>query len=107
VGVLAPLTVVLALALDSLFLGVAGVCLCGATYGFCPTTGSVFAARFYGRKNFALNFSMLNLILVFAPLAATLAGTVRDATGGFMAAFIVLTALSAVGFFVNLGIKKP
>lgn len=107
VNILAPLTVVLALAVDSLFLCVSGVCLCGLAYGFAPTTASVFAARFYGQKNFSKNFGILNLILVPAPFAATLAGRVKDSTGGFISAFLILSACAVAGFFINLGIKKP
>lgn len=110
VAILAPLTVALAFAVSgtlTTILGVVGVCLCVFSYGFAPTTGSVFAAEFYGPKNFPLNFSILNLILIPAPFAATLAGTLKDSTGGFMTAFFILAAGAGVAFLVNLGIKKP
>jgi len=107
VAILAPLTVVSAIAGNSVFLGVAGLCLCGFSYGFTPTTSTVFASEFYGQKNFPLNFSILVLILIPASFAAMLAGSIKAATGSFTAAFIVLAALSVVGFLVNLGIKKP
>ncbi|MCL2151475.1 MAG: MFS transporter [Oscillospiraceae bacterium] len=114
VSILAPLTVVLALSISgqqvstlSMIVGIIGVCLCVFSYGFAPTTGSVFAAEFYGPKNFPLNFSILNLILIPAPFAATLAGSIKAATGEFRTAFIILAAGAAVGFLVNLGIKKP
>jgi len=107
ISILAPLTVVLGLMTRSVTISLIGVCLCGVSFGFAPTTLSVFAAKFYGPKNFSLNFSMLNLILIPAPFAATLAGTVKDATGEFFLAFVILTALTVIGFFVNLGIRKP
>jgi len=83
-----------------------GMCLCGVTYGFCPTTLSVFAARFYGPKNFSLNFSLFNLILIPAPFAAKLAGNLKNASGEFLSTFVILTGLTVIAFFVNLGIKK-
>jgi len=107
VAILAPLTVVMAIAANSLILGVFGLCLCGFSYGFAPTTSSVFAAKFYGQKNFPLNFSIINLILIPAPFAAMLAGSIKTSTGGFMTAFIILTGLTIVGFFINLAIKRP
>jgi len=107
VSIIAPLTVVMAIAAGSLIIGIVGLCLCGFSYGFVPTSNSIFASEFYGPKNFALNFSVLNLILIPAPFAAMLAGTVKTATGGFMLAFVILSALAVVGFFVNLAIRKP
>jgi OFA family oxalate/formate antiporter-like MFS transporter len=107
ITILAPLTIVFALMANSVILGIIGICLCGFTYGFAPTTSSVFASEFYGQKNFPLNFSILTLILIPAPFAAMMAGGIKSSTGGFLYAFIILTALTIVGFFVNLAIRKP
>jgi OFA family oxalate/formate antiporter-like MFS transporter len=107
VAVLAPLTIVFALMANSVILGIIGICLCGFTYGFAPTTCSVFASEFYGQKNFPLNFSILTLILIPAPFAAMMAGGIKSSTGGFLYAFIILTALTIIGFFINMAIKKP
>jgi len=105
-AILAPLTVVFGLMTGTLAICFIGMCLCGFTYGFCPTTLSVFAARFYGPKNFSPNFSMLNLVLIPAPFAAKLAGNLKDASGEFLSTFLILTGLTVIAFFVNLGIKK-
>jgi len=107
IAILAPLTVVMALMSSSLILGVLGLCLCGFSYGIAPTINSIFASEFYGQKNFSLNFSILNLILIPAPFAAMLAGGIKASTGGFMTAFIILTGLTIIGFFINLAIRKP
>jgi len=106
-AIMAPLTVVTAIAVNSLILGVLGLCLCGFSYGFAPTTSSIFASKFYGPRNFPLNFSILNLILIPAPFAAMLAGGIKSSTGGFMTAFLILTGLTVIGFFINLLIKRP
>jgi OFA family oxalate/formate antiporter-like MFS transporter len=105
--ILAPLTVALAILVNSLVLCLIGLCLCGFSLGFAPTTGSVFASVFYGQKNFALNFGILGLVLIPAPFAAVLAGSIKASTGGFMPAFLILTALTVVGFIINLAIRKP
>jgi len=107
VSIFAPLTVVMAITANSLVLCLIGLCLCGFSLGFAPTTGSVFASEFYGQKNFALNFGILGLVLIPAPFAAVLAGSIKASTGGFMPAFIVLTVLTIIGFFINLAIRKP
>ena len=107
ISILAPLTVALAILANSLILCLIGLCLCGFSLGFAPTTGSVFASVFYGQKNFALNFGILGLVLIPAPFAAVLAGSIKASTGGFMPAFLILTALTVVGFVINLAIRKP
>jgi len=107
VAILAPLAIVFAFLANSVILGIIGLCLCGFTYGFSPTTSSVFVSEYYGQKNFPLNFSIMTLILIPAPFAAMMAGGIKNSTGGFLYAFIILTALTIVGFFVNLAIRKP
>ena len=106
VGIMGPAVVTLALVSDSLILSVVGVCLCGFAFGLGPTMSSVFVADFYGLKNFSLNFSIVNLLLIPAPFAATLAGFFKDLTDSFIFAFIILLALSIIGFFVNMSLRK-
>ena len=106
VGIMGPAVVVLALITDSLILSIIGVCLCGFAFGLGPTMSSVFVADFYGLKNFSLNFSIVNLLLIPAPFAATLAGFFKDSTDSFIIAFTILLALSIVGFFVNVSLRK-
>ena len=106
VAILAPLTALIALLLGVPAIGVAGLILCAFLYGFSPTVSSAFASAFYGTRNFALNFSVLNLVLIPASFASTLAGKLVEASGGYVSTFIVLAALSAVGLIVNISIKK-
>lgn len=106
VAILAPLTVVIALSLNSLIIGIVGVCLCGFCYGFAPTTASTFSIAFYGTKHYSLNFSIINLILIPASFAATLAGWLYRSTGSFISTFMILTACSVVGLIINLNMKK-
>jgi len=107
VAILAPVTLISAVSGNSVFLGIIGICICGLTNGFAPITCSVFASGFYGSENFPLNFSILSMAMIPASFAATLAGSIRTSSGGFLTAFIVLAILSVVGFIVNLGIRKP
>jgi OFA family oxalate/formate antiporter-like MFS transporter len=101
----APLIVVFAIISGNMVLGVVGFALCIFAYGFCPTMTSVFASGFYGTKNFSLNFSILNLILIPAPFAPTIAMSIKG-EGTFLLPFVIFTALALVAGVINLSIKK-
>ena len=101
-----PAVVVLGLATNSLWVSVIGVALCFFSYGFAPTTSSVFASTFYGMKNFALNFSVVNLFLIFAPFAPTLMMAMKSAGFDLMIPFAILAGAQVIGLIINLTIKK-
>ena len=105
-GFLAPLTVVIALMTGSLFLGVVGVSLCGFTYGSTSTTTSVLAANYFGPKYYSLNLAMMNMILLPASFTSTLAGRIKDMTGEFLAAFVILASLTAFGSVLMFFLKS-
>lgn len=106
VAILAPLAALFAALGKSVPLGIAGLCLCGFSYGFSPTVSAAFAGAFYGQKHYALNFSMLNLVLIPASFASTIGGALNTATGGYAATYIMLAACSVVGLFINIAIRK-
>ncbi|MBR4940614.1 MAG: MFS transporter [Clostridia bacterium] len=83
-------------------IGCIGLCLCGFSYGFSPTTSAAFAAEFYGPRNFPLNFSILNLVLIPASFVPTILNSLSGT-----ATFAVLVAFSVVGLGINLTIRKP
>lgn len=107
VAIISPLLVLLALLCKSLTIGITGLCLCGFTYGFAPTLVAAFSSAFYGQKYFALNFSIINFILIMAAITATVAGVIVTATGSFTTVFILLIGCSVVGLFINLFIRHP
>ena len=99
-------------ALLSVFAGsvplcVAGLCVTGFSYGSCPTISSAFTSAFYGSKNFSVNFSIMNFNLMGASLMATLSSMLLTASGGYVAPFVLLLALSVVALVLNLSIKRP
>lgn len=106
VAILSPLLALLAVVMNAGWLGIIGLCLCGFTYGFSPTMSAAFVSAFYGSKYFSLNFPVLNLVLIPASFSSTLSGALVSAFGNYLMVFAVLTALSVVGLFVNLSIKK-
>ena len=81
--------------------GVAGLLLCGCSYGFAPTLSSAFVSAFYGKKHFALNFPILNLVLIPASFAPTILSGMT-----LTASFAILTVMSVIGLIVNVSIKK-
>jgi len=107
VAIIAPLCALMAVILHSFPLGAAGLCLCGFSYGFCPTASAAFVGEFYGRKHFAVNFSLLNLILIPASFASTISGAMISSSGSYISTFVMLTAFSVCGLVINVFIKKP
>ncbi|MDR1204612.1 MAG: MFS transporter [Peptococcaceae bacterium] len=106
-AILAPAVVVVSILASSLAVGLLGLALCYFSYGFAPTISSVFASNFYGMKNFSLNFSILTLILIPAPFAAVLGGSLYQSTGSFVTPFLILLGCSVAGLFINLAIREP
>lgn len=86
----------------SLPLGVAAICLCGLTYGCCPTVTTTFVSAFFGSRHFTENFGILNLLIIPAAFAATLAGSLVQRTGGYASSFVLLIVLSLAGWAIGL-----
>jgi OFA family oxalate/formate antiporter-like MFS transporter len=108
ITIAAPLTVLLALIMESPLICALGLGLCGISYGFSPSTSAAFTMEFYGRKNFATNFSIANTILIPASFSATIAGVLYEANkNSYVVPFIVLTCVAVVSLLFNLTIRKP
>ncbi len=86
---------------------IAGLCLVGLSYGFCPTVSSTSVAAFYGPKHFATNFSVMNFNLIGASFVATACSSLQAATNGYTAPFAVLLGLACGAMLLILLIKKP
>ena len=97
----------LSVVLDSLPLCIVGLCLVGLAYGACPTVGSAFASSFYGQKYFATNYSIVNFNLFAASFIATACASLRTATEGFIAPFVLLLSLSCFALVLNICVRKP
>lgn len=107
VTILAPLILLPAVHYGSLPLCVAGLALSGLSYGFSPPISGTFISTFYGQKNFAMNFSIANTMLIPTSFAATLAGAMVTASGSYVSTFLLLIGFSAVSLLLNLSIKRP
>lgn len=92
---------------SSVPLCVVGLCVTGFSYGSCPTISSAFTSAFYGSKHFSMNFSVMNFNLMGASLMATVSSMLLTSSGGYVAPFVLLLALSAVALVLNVSIKRP
>lgn len=104
--VAAPLCGILAVITGLYFLGILALLLCGFCYGLCPTSTAIYPRLFYGEKNYALNFGIMNLTLIPASFIATLAGSIITRTGSYLPVFVMLTAFGAVGSVILLNTRK-
>ncbi len=103
---LAPLLILAAILSSSLTLCIIGLCLTGISYGFSPPISSAFVMSFYGAKNFPMNFSVANTMLIPTSFIATLAGSMITTSGSYVSTFIMLIGLSVVSLFLNLSITR-
>ncbi len=85
---------------------VVGFVFAGLGYGGGPTMIASVTKEFYGERDYPVNFSIVNLNLLIAPLSSTAAGAILDAAGSFSPVFILLFALLAVALVCSLCLHK-
>lgn len=90
----------------SLFLGAASICMCGFTFGFCPSLVAEFSSAFYGEKHFALNFGVLNAATIPGSFFPTVCSALYTSSGSYVTPFFALLGVALAGLVVNLTIKK-
>ena len=100
------LIVIAAIVLSSLPVLVAGFICCGLSYGGITPTNSAFANAFYGSAHYPVNYSIVNLNLIFASFGGTLSGMLFDASGSYLSTFIALLVAIAIGTVCTVLIKK-
>lgn len=106
INIAAPVLALAALTISSAVLGIISMVCCGISYGFSPTIGAAFFQEFYGKKYFPINFSIGNTTLIFASMAAAIAGILVDSTGTYIAPFLLLTVFSVISIIADLSIRK-
>ena len=98
---------ILALKTASFSLIVTGFVVGGFAYGGVTPTNSAIISDFFGRKNYPTNFSIINLNLLVASFASTIAGKLYDMYGTFMAPIIMMVILMALSLAVYFGVRRP
>jgi len=106
ISIIAPVILLLSVINRSILLNVLGLIFVGLSYGSIPTTSLAYTSSFYGTKNFAMNFSIANTILIPASFSATIAGAMVKASGNYISVFIMLLCFAITGLLINFSIKK-
>lgn len=107
VSLASVLILVAALLMNHFVLVVAGFIVTGLAYGGAPTMGSAFIGRFFGQKNYPVNFSIGNMNLLVASFAGTLAGMLYDMSQSYFSTLIAIGICSVVAFVVMNLIRPP
>lgn len=98
---------VLALTQKSFTLIIVGFICTGFSYGGVTPTNSAFISAFYGRKNYPVNFSIINMNLLIASFGSTIAGMLYDASGSFLSTFFMMIGAGVLAVVCNLFIRSP
>ena len=99
---------VAALSFGSVPLLVAGYVCTGFSYGGIMPCNSTVTSKFFGRKNYSMNFSMINMnIMIASPLGPYLGGILQGASGSYLTTFMLMSAFGGVAFLLNLLIRQP
>ena len=78
----------------------AGFIFLGLAYGGVTPTNSAYASYFFGTKNYAFNFSLVNLNLIIASYLGPACGSLS-----YAGTFLVIFAFGVMGIFISLAIK--
>ncbi len=107
VSLLGVLILLGALYLNSFPLVTAGFIVTGLAYGGAPTMASAFIGKFFGTKNYPVNFSVGNMNLLVASFSGTVAGALYDASQSYFSTLIAVALCSVAAFVVLNLIRQP
>ena len=97
-----------ALGTMNITLFILGGVVIGLAYGSIPPTNAAYVNLFYGTKNYALNFSIMNTVIIPGSiLGPLLAGAIKTSTGSYLNAFAIILGLAAVAYTLQIAIKRP
>lgn len=104
--IIAGICILMAVINSSLILCITGLCIVGLSFGCCPTIGAALIADLFGKKNYALNYSVFNLNLLLASLIASIESYLLAVSGGYVVPFVVLICLAIVALIITISMKK-
>lgn len=106
--VVSGLILMLALSRRSEAILVAGYVCTGLSYGGVMPCNSTVTGKFFGRANYSMNFSMVNMnILIASPLGPYLAGVLQGMSGSYFTTFVTMAVFGGLAFLLNLLIRQP
>lgn len=85
----------------------AGFVAVGLAYGGVTPTNSAFISSFYGRKNYSVNFPLINMNLLVASFGSTIAGLLYDASGSYFTTLVFMMAAVVAGSVIAVMIRRP
>lgn len=107
VFIAAVVLIILSMTTGSFVILIGGFIVAGLAYGGITPTNSAFVGAFYGKKNYAINFSMINMNLLVASFGSTMAGMLYDMSGSYFTTLIVMAGAIVVGSVIGLLIRRP
>lgn len=102
VFIIASVILILALTAGNFALIVIGFIVGGLAYSGVTPTNSALNSDFFGRSNYAMNFSLINTNLIIASFASTISGKLRDATGSYMSTLLMIPKNSCIFFHADV-----
>ena len=94
-----------ALTTRSFSLLIAGFLLGGLSYGGVNPTNSAFISSYFGMKNYALNFSIINTNLLISSFGSTIAGVLYDLSESYMSTYLMICVLAVLGILASAAIS--
>ena len=107
VFIIASVILVMALQTGNFAFIILGFIVGGFAYGCVTPTNSAIISDFFGRTNYAMNFSMINTNLIIASFASTIAGNLYKSSGSYMSTIYMMLGLTVVGFIVLIFLRRP
>ena len=104
---LAGVCIILSIDGHIMIFGIVGFIFCGLAYGAVPTINSAIISDFFGRKNFAVNYSITNTNLIIASFASTIAGRVFDNYGSYKYVVAVMLIYVFATLLIQIPVKRP
>ena len=74
----------------------------GACYGAVPTISASVAEEFFGPAHYGRNLGLVNLNILFAAFASTIAGALQTSSGSYGPAFLLFVGLEVLAFLLIL-----
>ncbi|MCD8149153.1 MAG: OFA family MFS transporter [Clostridiales bacterium] len=105
--IVAEVVLLLALISGMFLLICVGFVFGGFANGGVTPTNSALIAEFFGRKNYAMNFSLVNTSLLVSSFASVIAGKLYDISGSYAVTIIMMLIVTAVAFAVSAGVRRP
>lgn len=107
VCIIAPLCGIIAIVTGSYMLELITLPLCGMAYGLCPISTAIYPRLFYGEKDYAAIYGMMNMHVIPASFTATIAGIVIASTGSYLPVFIMMLAFGAAMALLLNTTRRP